>query len=461
MKPNILFITFDSLRADKFFGNEKTSHTPNMEKLIEKGVYFQQAITSADSTILALNTIFNATFPVGVDNRIWKIKLRNENYLDFLKKCGYSMYGLIPDLTTFSQLADIFENNDKTFHALPPYVINPLMENSERIRDNISSMKMKEPWFYYIHSLDLHWPLVLPDEYNNKKFGKTQYDRMVSAIDSQLGRILEVVDMENTLVIITADHGQHIPFDEKGAQDFEPEFKTELKIGKKIMPKTTHKFGAKIISGLRNRIRDRRLEKANEGLTQYQKRSRLPHTTLSFFDETVRVPLLFTGFNINPKIISDQVRSVDIFPTIIDLVGLHRRHDRFNGRSLLPIFRGEKMRELPTYMHTTPHVKLTSEDKVGIRTSKYKYFRGNNKNENLNLYDLVDDPQENNNIAKKNLKVIEKMEGVLQEFESHAVFDDNDEIGFEEVKKLENELKKLGYIEEEEKLSFEEVNSEK
>ena len=35
MKPNILFIVIDSLRADKCYGNEKTSVTPNIDKLIE------------------------------------------------------------------------------------------------------------------------------------------------------------------------------------------------------------------------------------------------------------------------------------------------------------------------------------------------------------------------------------------------------------------------------------------
>ena len=46
MRPNILFIVFDSLRADKFFGKEKNSSTPNFDKLIKSGVYFKQAISS-------------------------------------------------------------------------------------------------------------------------------------------------------------------------------------------------------------------------------------------------------------------------------------------------------------------------------------------------------------------------------------------------------------------------------
>jgi len=53
------------------------------------------------------------------------------------------------------------------------------------------------------------------------------------------------------------------------------------------------------------------------------------------------------------------------------------------------------------------------------------------------------------------------MEHVLQEIEAYSVFDDDDEISREETKTLENELKKLGYIEEDEKLSYEEVNSGK
>ena len=43
-KPNILFILVDSLRADKVFGKNKTSQTPNIESLIKNGVYFEQAI---------------------------------------------------------------------------------------------------------------------------------------------------------------------------------------------------------------------------------------------------------------------------------------------------------------------------------------------------------------------------------------------------------------------------------
>ena len=44
MKHNILFITIDSLRADKVYGQNKSSLTPNMDSLINNGIYFTQAI---------------------------------------------------------------------------------------------------------------------------------------------------------------------------------------------------------------------------------------------------------------------------------------------------------------------------------------------------------------------------------------------------------------------------------
>ena len=45
-EPNILFLIIDSFRSDKFFHKEKTSVTPNIDKLIQRGVYFSQTIIS-------------------------------------------------------------------------------------------------------------------------------------------------------------------------------------------------------------------------------------------------------------------------------------------------------------------------------------------------------------------------------------------------------------------------------
>lgn len=62
MKPNILFIVIDGFRADKFYGENKTSKTPNIDSLIKGGIYFNQAISSADVIVTSLVSLFTSLY---------------------------------------------------------------------------------------------------------------------------------------------------------------------------------------------------------------------------------------------------------------------------------------------------------------------------------------------------------------------------------------------------------------
>ena len=59
MKKNIVFFLIDGLRYDQIFGEFKESFTPNIDSLIDKGQFFSNSFSSADGTVLSLNTIFN------------------------------------------------------------------------------------------------------------------------------------------------------------------------------------------------------------------------------------------------------------------------------------------------------------------------------------------------------------------------------------------------------------------
>jgi len=55
---------------------------------------------------------------------------------------------------------------------------------------------------------------------------------------------------------------------------------------------------------------------------------------------------------------------------------------------------------------------------VGIRTSKFKYYRSrNNPKENVHLYDLQKDPLEKNNIVNLFPQIIKSMEQFLLKYE--------------------------------------------
>ena len=163
----------------------------------------------------------------------------------------------------------------------------------------------------------------------------------------------------------------------------------------------------------------------------------------------IHVPLFFTGINIpKNKIIHDLVRSVDIFPTIFNMLGIDDSalKDK-DGRSLVPMLEDKKLTELPAYFNTNPHKEVTLDDKVGIRTSKYKYFRAEiDKGKEINLYDLENDPQENNNIASENPEIVKSMETLLKKFVLEHEKRSSNEIDDEELAKIHDELKNFGYI---------------
>ena len=440
MKPNIIFLVVDSFRSDRFYGKEKSSFTPTLDKLRDNGTYFCQNVSSADGTTLSLNTIFNGLFPSVTGPRQIKLLLKNPNYLSSLIDEDYSIYTVMPQLTSFSPLLNI----SSKAHS---YVEGPPAESlfdgvGEKILEILNS-PMKSPWFFYIHLMDLHWPLIVPQKFEDEKFGKDKYDRVVSSIDYYLKKFLDVLNLEETLIIITSDHGHPIPFDEKDNTSFEPDLKLGLKIGKKLMPTFSHKFGASIFNKTREIIKNKRLDVANQNLSEYEIRSRLPPFIQSLFDELVRTPLLFSGYNVKSLIINEQTRSIDIFPTIFDLLGFNYS-GKIQGTSLLPLIRGDDCDENPCYMHTIPHEKLSDNDQVGIRTSKYKYFRhARNPLLKIHLYDLIQDTLENKNIYQENSEKIHEMEEIIAEFSN---FIDDVVIDDEEESKIREELKRLGYL---------------
>ena len=58
-----MIILLDACRADKFYGKEKTSKTPNLDSLIQNGAYFSQAISSAPVTIPSISSIMTSSYP--------------------------------------------------------------------------------------------------------------------------------------------------------------------------------------------------------------------------------------------------------------------------------------------------------------------------------------------------------------------------------------------------------------
>ena len=470
MRPNIIFFLIDGLRADQCFGKDKTSSTPNIDSLRKKGTYFTNAFTSVDGTLLSLSTIFHSLYPIETPISRNKLTLQKNNFFDILIKNDYEINGLVPDLKGFTEYVNYFENKNKTYayweyiDKMDQFLVSTSSAITDKIIDFLKSRASKKPWFYYIHVMTLH-PLreyfashkselnLLNSgigDFDNEKFGAGLYERTVSFIDHELGKILEHVDLDNTILILTADHGECIPYDDQSEVDFEPKLETSKKIGLKILPKATHKVGGQFLDKMRKFVGKRKLNKANEKLTNYQKRSRETFDNVSLFDEMLHVPLLFANNHINSRIVSDPVHHTDILPTLCELVNIDLNH-AIHGRSLIPLSEGKKIEEKPMYLRTRPYIdpKPDERDSVGIRTSNYKYFRSAyNAKENVHLYDLKNDPYENNNIAETNKELVTQFEKLLLEipknsFSQYADKENTEELASDEI---EYELKRMGYV---------------
>jgi arylsulfatase A-like enzyme len=452
MKQNVFLIVIDSFRADKIYGKNNNSITPNFDKLINSGIYFENSVSTSDATLLNWAGMFTGknSFKTGIRSTRYN-KLNDDEITLFtiLKKLDYDFFGYIPNLGEIVGLFPNFKNNDSNYGDLTLH--DGL---GEKIINQISNFETKKPWFFYIHLEELHFPISVPKQFSDKKFGKNNYERQISHIDFWIGKFLENLNLKETLVIVTSDHGIFLPSLTIGENiinlEEKPTIQKTVKQLHSILPSFIHPIKQEIFLLLEKYHKYRKkkiLENLN--LESHQKRNLLwQRSDLDkvLFDDLIRVPLIYNGGKLkNPKKISQLVRIIDIFPTILDILEIPNSQ-KIDGRSVKPLMEGKILDDLPAFIESTPYVKLKSNDVMGIRTSKYKYFRDKENSKNrVFLFDLENDPNENNNIAKNSPNIILEMEFILDE-----ILNDSKEksIDFneEETKSIEEELKRLGYM---------------
>jgi len=446
MNSNILFFVIDAFRADHCKNDNKSFSTLNLDKLIKRGISFNQAISSTDATSVSLGSIFTGLNPYNSEIYTYKTKSNKPNFFNHLQNSGYNIYITVPNSMAIKRLSSNFNSPKSIFQSLVQHLDEGY---GDEIIKRLDKSNLKEPWIHLIHLMDLHYPIIIPKEFDSKKFGTNEYERSISVTDYWLGKFLEKINLKSTLVIITADHGEYVSKSNTRDLDYEPEFKNIIKAGTKLLPKTFRPSAKKIIQNTKTSIKNIRFNKATKDLTELQKRNLRTRAGWYLHDELIRVPLIFTGNHISEtKIISNQVACIDIFPTILDLIGLPSMDEKIDGRSLVPLIKNELFIENPIYLEAASVIptELTG-NVVGIRSSEYKYFRSRKlSKDNIHLYDLKNDPLEEINLAKTNPEIVEKMELILLSFLEKS---DNIILGNkidEETKEIHQELKKLGYV---------------
>lgn len=452
MKSNVLFLLIDSFRADHFYNHKTSFSTPNIDKIIKKGTYFTQSISCADGTAVAMGGIFTGLYPTNSGINSYQIKSKKSNYFNHLQKLGYNIFTTVSNYAGLNMVLSAYlkqtgNNFQSKFERLDTGYGDDVLKRLNMDNSN-------QPWFHFIYFGDLHMSNVtktmdIPKRFDSEEFGKNKFERSISVIDYWLGKFLEKIDFESTLVIITADHGDYIPINDIRDHHFIPEFTKSVSIAKNLLPKPLWPLTKKIVKRLRFHIQEKRFNDVTKNLTELEKRSLRTRAGWYLFDDLVRTPLLFCGNNIpNDKVINNQVASVDIFPTILDLLNLSQIDGEVDGESFVPLLQGEFGSSNPIYLETASiEIDDVLGKMVGIRTSEYKYFRSRKSpKEKIHLYDLKNDPFEENNLAKINVELVKQMELILSNFLITFDVNASEKLTDKESKIIINELKRLGYM---------------
>ena len=431
-RPNVLLLVVDCLRADRGYGLAGGARIPTLTDLARRGTAFTTAVSSAANTSPAFASLMTSLFGFrhGVRSiRGYKLRPGVVTLPEVLKAGGYGTYAevsgpLVPDIA-LNQGFDDYSYRERWHTVFSSYM--------NRLKRRFG--ELTEPWFMLLHLWALHRPRKIKLGWNRPEYGETIYDRSLSSVDEQIGLFLTAVPDDRTLVVTTGDHGER------------------------------YNDGDEHVDNHRSACPIRALEPAMDLWHHKRKRRRQRHAKrrgewkgaigglchgFHVYDDVTRVPLIFTGPGAPAGLeIPDLVRHVDVAPTILDLVGVEAP-DGFggDGRSLLPLVKGEKLETAPAYMEATGH-NLRSPTRwiASVRTEGMKYTKGLLEPDMPEeLYDLRVDPEERTNLAPDDPR-LEEMRKLLEEIAGDLAVDDIVvNLSEKEMADLDETLKALGYL---------------
>jgi arylsulfatase A-like enzyme len=118
------------------------------------------------------------------------------------------------------------------------------------------------------------------------------------------------------------------------------------------------------------------------------------------YDRSIRVPLIIYDPRVNEhRDIDDMALNIDVTATIVDLAGIDVPAG-YHGQSLVSIVTGETetiSRDAVLIEHLWEFPDIPPSE--GVRTDEWKYFRYVDDPSIEELYNLIADPQETNNLA--------------------------------------------------------------
>ena len=377
-RPSVIFILVDAMRPSHLgaYGCPRPT-SPNLDALSRSGVRFDAAITASVFTLTSVASIFTGVYPWEhgvIFTRDLHLPASLPVLAEKFQQAGYATAAFSGTYFRFS-----LEEFDRGFDVFDESCAQSFFRDSADCLNRAVLPWLKanqdESFFLYLHYVDTHAPYYAAEPFRHRftgqdypnhnaaglgdagRFGDGRkwyqiplhltphdlaylqdlYDGEVAYADAKIGEILKQVQERGqgreALVLVTADHGE--AFMEHGEVEH-----------RKVL-----------------------------------------------YDETLKVPLILAGPGLPAgRVVTEQVRTIDFGPTLLDLAGLPP--DLGAGKTLRPVIEGAAFSE-PALAGA-----FLQKDSwaYALRTPEYKLI-ARYPGRNLELYHLPDDPAEKNNLA--------------------------------------------------------------
>jgi arylsulfatase A-like enzyme len=428
---NVIIISIDSLRADIW----DMRQIPNVYALTRAGCTFDTTIVQAPFTIPSHASMLTGLYPFNHGLRKQhgqKLCHQAETIFQYLEKRGYFTAALLG--------TDIFGPKQGYGAGFRENHGHSTLSNIRALL----SQSIRQPFMLFLHYWDVHTPYrvltpirarrdvlcnlaILMDDYIGyspnswiSRAGphwlhrihqvrqmlfrgrmadiKAGYRRAIRQMDRWLGGILRLLKEQNldrsTLLVFTSDHG----------------------------------------------------ESFNEHGEAYQHPDGYEHA-ISLYETLVRVPTIIAGPGVPAgKRISAQIETVDIVPTLYEVLGFSPEADvgylNLDGRSLSQHWQSRQSKKL-TYSET----RYQNRDQVMIRSEEYKLVQDRVCDQDQ-LFNLQSDPGETQNLVRRESKVYEQMVSRLKNFvkQHQQISSAPTEMEPEVNGEVTSRLKDLGYL---------------
>lgn len=436
---NVVLLSLDTLRADRLscYGYYRAT-SPNIDKMAEESILFKETFSNGYFTMPSHMSILTSLYPLThkINNQESEhLPLNFKTFAEIMKEEGYRTVWVGPLDNPHLNLTLGFERGFDEFYS-------PLWDKhtgyNKTLFSNIFEKNLDRQFFLFVHSYINHGSYIYTDAFNYK-FSNPDYSGNLPKNMSTIHK-LRFIKMkedfkENPQSFFNAHYltseqknelehylisdnltGFNELIQEIGFANIPAEYHNAIMYYSVVASDPSEPDLLELSNSYDNGVFyvDSLFSEFLDELKQY---GLLENTIIiitadhgeelfehggvdhsNFYDHTISVPLIINLPGLQKKVeVKELAQSVDILPTTLNLLGIMPLKN-LQGKNLLQILENKK--------ETNEYVFGYSFGNMYVRSKKWKYMVHNDGREEL--YYLVNDPLEQNNLINKRSIVINK-----------------------------------------------------